>query len=111
LSKKNCWEFKKCGRQAGGDKVKELGTCPVSVEHRLHGVHEGDCAGRACWIVAGSYCDGKEQGSFAQKYHNCEICDFYQLVRREEGLKFKLSSLLLARLKGSPASGAGATRR
>jgi hypothetical protein len=22
----NCWEFKKCGRQPGGHKEKELGT-------------------------------------------------------------------------------------
>jgi hypothetical protein len=71
------------------------------VERRLHSVHEGDCAGRACWVVAGSYCGGKEQGTFAQKFHNCEKCDFYQRVREEEGLKFKMSALLVARMKES----------
>ena len=104
MGKKNCWEAKQCGRQAGGKNVGEMGICPVSVEHRLHGIHDGECAGRACWVVAGSYCGGKEQGTFAQKYHNCEKCDFYQKVREEEGLQFKMSTLLLVRLKGSPVS-------
>ena len=106
MTKRNCWQVKKCGREAGGEKVKEMGTCPVSVERRLHGTHDGDCAGRACWIVAGSYCGGTEQGTFAQKYHNCEKCEFYQMVRQEEGLKFKMSALLVAKLKeqGAPVS-------
>jgi hypothetical protein len=25
----NWWEFKKCGREVGGSKVKELGFCPA----------------------------------------------------------------------------------
>ncbi|MHB8843380.1 MAG: two-CW domain-containing protein [Nitrospirota bacterium] len=52
----NCWEFKRCGREAGDNKVKELGMCPVSTEQRLDGVHDGECAGRACWILAGTLC-------------------------------------------------------
>ena len=99
MRKKNCWEAKKCGREAGGTKVKEMGTCPVSVDRRLHGVHDGDCAGRACWIVAGSYCGGKEQGTFAQKYKNCEVCDFYLLVRKEEGPNFVYSAVLLNKIR------------
>ncbi len=98
--KKNCWQLKKCGREPGGVSVRELGTCPASIERKLSGVHEGEYAGRACWVVAGTLCGGKEQGSFAQKYHNCEACDFYQMVRREEGLKFKMSTRLLAILRG-----------
>ncbi len=97
--KKNCWEVKRCGREAGGAKVKELGTCPASMEHRLHGVHDGDHGGRACWVIVGTFCGGSEQGTFAQKYHNCEICDFYKSVKEEEGLKFKLSGLLLSKLR------------
>jgi hypothetical protein len=99
MAKLNCWQFKKCGREPGGVKVRELGTCPASTERKLHQTHDGDCAGRSCWIVAGTYCGGKEQGTFAQKYHNCEKCDFYQSVREDEGLKFKLSTLLLQKMK------------
>jgi hypothetical protein len=99
--KMNCWQFKKCGREAGGNKVKELGICPASTEHRLHGVHDGECAGRTCWVVAGTLCGGAVQGSFAKKYQSCEQCDFYNSVRQEEKLKFKMSSRLLAQLRGS----------
>ena len=99
MIKRNCWSFKRCGREPGGRNVREMGICPASVERKLHGTHEGDCAGRACWIVAGTFCGGQEQGTFAQKYHNCEICDFYKLVKEEEALKFKMSPGLLAILR------------
>lgn len=100
MKKNNCWQTKQCGREPGGKNVRELGTCPASIDRKLHGVHDGDCAGRACWIVAGTFCGGKEQGTFAQKYHNCETCEFYLSVRKEEGLKFKMSTLLLAKFRG-----------
>ncbi len=99
MKKKNCWEFKQCGREAGGDKVKELGTCPASTEQRLDGMHGGFRAGRSCWVVAGTLCGGAVQGSFAKKYGNCEQCEFYKLVKQEEGLQFKMSSRLLAMLR------------
>lgn len=99
MKKQNCWKVKQCGREPGGKNVRELGTCPASTDRKLHGTHGGDCAGRACWIIAGTFCGGKEQGTFAQKYHNCEICEFYLSVRTEEGLKFKMSTLLLAKIR------------
>ena len=82
--KMNCWEFKKCGRQPGGLKEKELGTCPAAVAGDFHGAHEGQNAGRACWAVAGSLCGGKIQGTYAQKLLNCWRCEFMNLVKREE---------------------------
>jgi hypothetical protein len=97
--KKNCWEAKNCGREPDGARVKELGICPVAVEMRLDGVHGGSCAGRACWVVAGSLCGGTVQGTFAMKFENCEDCDFYAAVREEEFPAFQYSSTLLARLR------------
>jgi hypothetical protein len=38
------------------------------MESRLAGTHDGKFGGRACWIVAGTLCGGKEQGTFAKKY-------------------------------------------
>jgi hypothetical protein len=84
MSKLNCWEHKKCGRQPGGHKVHDHGVCPVTVHQDLHGAHEGTNAGRACWVVAGSLCGGKVQGTYAQKLNNCWRCDFMNLVRCEE---------------------------
>ena len=95
----NCWEAKKCGREANGIHVKELGVCPVAVEKKLDSVHGGSCAGRACWVVAGSLCGGKVQGTFATKFDSCETCDFYDAVRNEEVPHFEYSSTLLAKLR------------
>ena len=83
-SKLNCWEYKKCGRQLGGPKAKELGICPATVEPALNGAHGGKNGGRSCWVIVGSLCGGKIQGTYAQKLSNCWRCDFMNLVKREE---------------------------
>lgn len=84
VEKKNCWEFKKCGRQPGGPKAAELGICPATVHQPLNGAHHGKNAGRSCWVVAGSLCGGKIQGTYAQKLNNCWRCEFMNLVKKEE---------------------------
>ncbi len=62
----NCWEFKKCGREAGGAKAQELGVCPAYPNHGTH-----------CARIAGTFCGGKVQGSFAMKLASCMQCDFF----------------------------------
>lgn len=69
----NCWEHKKCGREAGGAKTAEFGVCPASPAH-----------GRDCWAVAGTLCGGKVQGTEAEKTGNCRACDFYRGVMTGE---------------------------
>ena len=69
-SDKNCWELKKCGREKGGIKVAEMGICPAYPGH-----------GRDCWMVAGTFCGGKVQGTFAQKRGTCMTCDWYKTVK------------------------------
>lgn len=34
MSRTNCWEYFKCGREPGGSKVDELGVCPAATEER-----------------------------------------------------------------------------
>ncbi len=63
----NCWEVKKCGRQRDGANVHEIGECPASLWN----------AGQACWLVAGTFCEGGVQGTFAKKQYNCTRCDFF----------------------------------
>jgi hypothetical protein len=99
MSKKNCWEFKKCGRGRNGSNAEERGICPATTEKTLNGVHGGVMAGRSCWVVAGSMCDGELQGTFAQKYGDCKKCDFYQAVKQEEGINLEMSIMLLNRIK------------
>lgn len=89
--KKNCWEFMNCGREVGGEKAKELGVCPAATYIKLDSAHGGKNAGRVCWIVAGTMCGGRAEGSFARKYKDCRKCEFYQKVKEEEGAKFLLT--------------------
>jgi len=58
----NCWEYMKCGREKDAT-IK----CPAWPNF-----------GRMCWAVAGTFCEGKVQGTFAQKYEDCKKCEFYQ---------------------------------
>ena len=82
--KLNCWEQMDCGREPGGRNVDEFGVCPASVEERLDGVHSGGHGGRACWAIAGTFCEGEVQGTHAEKERTCLACEFYKLVRKEE---------------------------
>jgi hypothetical protein len=96
--KRNCWEFKKCGREPAGANAVALGVCPASTEVRVNGMNAGKNGGRACWALTGTLCGGKVQGSFATKLSNCFACDFYQLVAQEEGPDHESSKAILARL-------------
>ncbi len=95
----NCWEFKKCGREPGGAKVAELGTCPAASESRANGLNSGKNGGRSCWALSGTFCGGKVQGTFATKLANCMTCEFYKIVQKEEGPKLSKSTEILQCLK------------
>ncbi len=85
MTRQNCWEFKKCGRQAGGEKAGELGVCPATNAVPINGLNGGKNGGRLCWAVTGTFCGGKVQGSFAQKQLSCMTCEFFKKVKEEEG--------------------------
>jgi len=82
--KPNCWEFMKCGREPGGINVERLGICPASTAIKFDGTNDGTCAGRFCWPVAGTFCNGQIQGTFAAKIKDCLKCPFFLLVARQE---------------------------
>lgn len=88
--KQNCWEFKNCGRNPGGAKVAEMGVCPAASTASSNGLNGGSNAGRICWAIAGTFCGGKVQGSFADKQASCLGCEFFKSVKGEEGSVFKL---------------------
>jgi hypothetical protein len=79
--KQNCWEFKKCGRQQNGEKAAEFGVCPAFTHATSDGTNGGKNGGRLCWAVTGTFCEGKVQGTFAQKHLTCMNCDFFKMVR------------------------------
>ena len=75
----------KCGREPHGEKVAELGLCPTALAFHMNGIHSGENAGRACWVVAGTMCGGEVQGSYSRKVIDCTRCEFYKQVWDEEG--------------------------
>jgi serine/threonine protein phosphatase PrpC len=79
----------RCGRQPGGDNAKRLGLCPAATDPAFNGFNRGSHAGRVCWLVAGSFCHAKIQGTFAEKQRSCMQCEFYQKVRAEEDAIFQ----------------------
>jgi hypothetical protein len=85
MSKINCWEFKKCGRQPGGGRTEELGICPAAAGSNADGLHGGRNGGRVCWALAGTLCGGEIKGTFARKAGDCLRCDFFADVQKEEG--------------------------
>lgn len=99
MTKQNCWEYKKCGREPGGKNVADLGICPASTESLTDGVNHGKNGGRACWAISGTMCGGTVQGTYAAKIGNCLNCGFYQQVQREEKPRFETSTTILERLK------------
>ncbi|HIJ56702.1 MAG TPA: protein kinase [Deltaproteobacteria bacterium] len=80
----NCWEFMKCGREPGGLKANQSGICPAADDLSFDGINSGVCGGRICWAVAGTFCNGKVQGTFAEKRKSCTACEFYRQVQTEE---------------------------
>lgn len=83
--KLNCWEFMKCGRMLKGCNVRHLGICPVITATEHDGKNSGKNGGRICWQVAGSFCGGKVQGTYAEKQSSCLKCEFAKYVFDEEG--------------------------
>jgi hypothetical protein len=89
VSKQNCWERKHCGREQTNNNDNEYGPCPAAYIEGLNGVHEGINGGRCCWAIAGTFCDGEIQGTFAEKISDCSECDFYKMVLEEERQNLK----------------------
>ena len=97
----NCWEFKKCGREINGENAESLGVCPACTETKTNGINNGKNGGRCCWAIAGTLCDKKVQGSFAEKVSNCMKCDFYKLVWKEQQENnYTLTTEILKILRG-----------
>jgi hypothetical protein len=89
-TRQNCWDYKQCKREPGGAKTAELGVCPAATDMAHEGVNDGQKAGRYCWKVTGTLCGGNVQGSFANKLTSCMACDFFKMVREQEGAQFQM---------------------
>ena len=59
-SHRNCWEYYDCPKE-------RQNVCSAFQKN----------AGRICWQVAGTLCEGKAKGFFANKIGDCMKCEFY----------------------------------
>ncbi|OGR07789.1 MAG: hypothetical protein A2511_05005 [Deltaproteobacteria bacterium RIFOXYD12_FULL_50_9] len=55
-----CWEVKNC-------PAERRNTCPAHPGH-----------GKNCWMVTGTQCGGKTQGSYREKMDNCRQCEMFK---------------------------------
>jgi hypothetical protein len=85
--KQNCWEVRNC-RMMIETSDQRTSLCPAIIYEELDGVHGGLNAGRMCWAVDGTYCNGGIQGSSEQKMDECRACGFFRSVANEEGEAF-----------------------
>ena len=81
----NCWEFMKCGRGPSEETGETCEKCPAALKSAFDGMNEGTNAGRSCWLVAGTFCNEKPVGTFAEKLASCRDCAFYKQVSDREG--------------------------
>lgn len=88
--KKNCWEFKECGQERIGRNNSRV-KCPVPEMTFSNGLNSGENAGRICWLIAHTMCKGEGETTFEEMIKICSECDFYKLVKEEEGEEFVLS--------------------
>ncbi len=81
----NCWEFKECGREPGGNNISELGVCAVSTHEKLNGIHGGINVGRCCWVLLNAcFTKTERPKNFNEHTARCSKCDFYTLVYESE---------------------------
>ena len=100
FGKKNCWEAMLCEREPGGKLAEQFGPCPASTEGKAEGINEGVNAGRCCWAVEGTYCDGSTPMSFVEKGNRCLQCEFYKRVKKEQGRQFAYIGEILKVIRG-----------
>ncbi len=101
--RQNCWEFRNCRESRGGGPPSLTGDCPAATECRVDGVHGGRNAGRCCWVVERTRCDGAVQANPEEKRRCCGSCLFIDAVRREEGPHLIVGDDHLVHLIADPA--------
>lgn len=73
--KMNCWEFMKCGREAGGRSVDQLGICPAYPNY-----------GQSCATVVGTFCD-LVQVMRTSTVSDCQECPFYNSLHFDKNAR------------------------
>ena len=88
MEPKNCWEVMNCGQNPISKINSKTEICPAVKNSEFDGTNNGKFAGRACWIIAGSFCLENKKGAFSGKIMSCLYCEFFEKVKNEEGKNF-----------------------
>ena len=67
-SKTQCWQCIGCGIETDPSR-----RCPAYPYF-----------GRICWAIAGTMCEGKVMGTYADKIHDCHQCPFFKRCQNPE---------------------------
>ncbi len=85
MTKQNCWEFTKCGREPKGKKAHEFGICPAAIFDESDGYCGGKNGGRACMYISGTFCSEVIHGTHKEAWKDCGSCGFYRMLKQEHG--------------------------
>ncbi len=98
MSRENCWEVMRCGREPGGVNAA-MGVCPAAVPGEHDGTNGGDARGRCCWMLPDVVCPSLEgvEGR-GPRLRACLACTFLTGVMNDEGREF----VLMRRRNGTP---------
>ena len=88
-------KFTKCGREPREADVDELGVCPGATDTSAGGLNSGKNDGGLCWAAAGTLCDRRIQGTFAEKKE--EDADFVLLKPIEDSIGWLVERAVLSR--------------
>ncbi|MEI6055883.1 MAG: hypothetical protein WCR55_07470 [Lentisphaerota bacterium] len=87
----NCWEYRKCGRELGGNHTAKKGVCPVAAFKQANGLWGGINGGRVCCRISKALdLDNDESRRLSlldkaidKNANRCEGCNFYEILNDE----------------------------
>jgi EAL and modified HD-GYP domain-containing signal transduction protein len=70
-----------------------MGICPAALGSEWNNINHGEAAGRVCWAISGTFCNGKVQGAMQSKLSDCKSCEVFRQIHRDEGPLFVLAPI------------------
>ena len=90
MTKKNCWEIKKCNFGSQKSKTNTATACLVKSSAEFNNTNGGVNGGRICWAVAGTFSSRPPCGEFVHEQVTCMECEVFKQIEKEEENKFSL---------------------
>ena len=62
----------------GNKRCWDIMNCPTSSRHKCPAYNVGE---HRCWQIAGTWCQGSQQGDFRSKLRNCMTCEAFKAIQ------------------------------